>query len=88
VRVQEKTHSVPHRVVEASEPHPDGSAERQVPIVLHPLLGLVRTPEEPATPRRTLDIDIVELLKQVVDKINIVVDKVDKTAKACVVLHP
>jgi hypothetical protein len=88
VRVQEEARSTPCRVVEATEPRANGSVGGQEPIVPHTPLGLVRTPDEPATPNQTLHNDVVDSLKQVVDKINIIVDKVDKTARVCVVPHP
>jgi hypothetical protein len=82
VRVQEESHSPPRRAVEATEPHADGSVEGQEPSVPCLPLGLVRTPDKPAMPSRILDNNIVE---QVVDKIYIVVEGVDKVR---FFLHP
>jgi hypothetical protein len=87
VRVQEETYSTPRRMVEATQPQASCNVEAQ-PSALHPPLGLDRTLDELAIRRRTLENEIAESLKQVVDKMNIAVDKVEKTAKVCVVLHP
>lgn len=85
MRLQEETPSAPRGAVEGIKPHASGSVEAQEPIVPHPPLELVGTPGESATLRRNLDSDIFEPLKQVVDKINIVVGKVDKSAKVRVI---
>lgn len=88
MQVQEETRSISRRVGEAGGPRTDESVEVQELIVPHPQSELIRTPDEPATSKRILDNDIVESLKQVVNKINIMVDKVDKTTKVRVALHP
>jgi hypothetical protein len=89
VRLQEEAHSAPRRATESTRPDANDSFEKQGPLVPHPSLGVASTIESP-TLTRSLgnDIDIVDSLKQVVDKIKIVVDEVDETAKACIALHP
>lgn len=85
VRFQRETGSALCRAAEGIEPGADGDIGGE-PTATYPSLGLARTLAEAVTTRRTLDNDIAESLKQVVDKICILVDEVDETAKVRVVL--
>lgn len=87
MRLQEEAESASHRTVEATGSEANYRVEGQGSIVPHSSLELVRVPVEPAEPRHSLRNDVVELLKQVVDKIEIAVDKLDETTKVHVALH-
>jgi hypothetical protein len=88
VSFREEADSAPRHAGEATGPDANDSVEEEGDVVAHPSFELSQTPDEPATPAPTLGNDIAKSLKQVVDKINFLLEKVDKNAKARVVVHP
>lgn len=69
------------RAAEATGLDTNSDVTGQGPIAPHPSPALAQTPVQSAAPRRPVGNDIAESLHQVVDKLQIMVDGVDETAK-------
>lgn len=83
-----ETDSASRRAGEAIQLYANDGVEEGGAVVTYPSLGPAQTPDEPATPTHILGKDIAESLKHVVDRINIVVEKIDETAKVRIVVNP